>query len=370
MDGWLETLPIQTSTIQFLSSSPFSNSHIYKAQRKGAAEWVVVKLVMGRGRKPHDVLREIGIMKRTTGLMGGEDRNICPLLEAFASSPPTPSANALILPYYPQTLHDVLRPFPLPLTNLKSYAFQLLSAIEFLHSLEPPIAHRDICPSNFWIKDQEGVLGDFGVAVEVEGEGEGEGGSGGAEYENQVGTGAPELFFGYRFYDPLKADIWSYGCVVGEMILSLGLGMETHSQSRQRQQEEEQDRKRNREEIEPRYFYEEHEDEEDEEDEDAYPHSLFDASFGELALIASIYKLLGTPTSESWPSSRRFPDTDKIKFDTFPARDLLECLVGKGDEREREKLAGGVEVVKRCLVFESSRRVRADELLLSDWWTE
>jgi ankyrin repeat/protein kinase domain-containing protein 1 len=45
--------------------------------------------------------------------------------------------------------------------------FQVARAINFIHSMNPPILHRDIKPDNIFISDsQNAILGDFGISKE------------------------------------------------------------------------------------------------------------------------------------------------------------------------------------------------------------
>lgn len=50
-----------------------------------------------------------------------------------------------------------------------SYALQLVSALSYLSSLEPPVIHRDIKPENIFIKGGSCVLGDFGLLKRLDG---------------------------------------------------------------------------------------------------------------------------------------------------------------------------------------------------------
>lgn len=50
----------------------------------------------------------------------------------------------------------------------KSVIYQIVAAVNFLHSLDPPIAHRDVKPGNILINDSGCVqLIDFGIAWEA-----------------------------------------------------------------------------------------------------------------------------------------------------------------------------------------------------------
>lgn len=86
---------------------------------------------------------------------------------------------------------------------------------------------------------------------------------------------APELLFGARTYDPYAVDMWSLGCTFAEFFTPL--------------------------------LPEEDDDEDDYPPElrDANPtlvrKALFDGTRGEIGLAWSIFKILGTPTEDSWP---------------------------------------------------------------------
>ena len=99
---------------------------------------------------------------------------------------------------------------PLKHNWIKSYAFQLLAGLNFLHAHR--IIHRDIKPENILIS-KEGILkiADFGMARYFN--------MPMRPYTRGVVTlwyKAPELILG-GFYE-LSIDIWSVGCILYEMV--------------------------------------------------------------------------------------------------------------------------------------------------------
>jgi serine/threonine protein kinase len=110
-----------------------------------------------------------------------------PLLNAYLTPPSNSAPIALF------TLFTPLYPLPLPaLVSIPAFtpatapspshfnliahslAHQLISAVAYLHSRDPPVAHRDIGPNNV-VLGREGrlVLIDFGISLEVGEEKEG-----------------------------------------------------------------------------------------------------------------------------------------------------------------------------------------------------
>ncbi len=68
----------------------------------------------------------------------------------------------LVVEYFPDTLKSALgRGLRLP--HKVIFALQLLSALQYLHQLEPPVVHRDIKPDNIFVKGYSCALGDFGL---------------------------------------------------------------------------------------------------------------------------------------------------------------------------------------------------------------
>ncbi|KAL7424498.1 hypothetical protein Q5752_000182 [Cryptotrichosporon argae] len=87
---------------------------------------------------------------------------------------------------------------------------------------------------------------------------------------------------------------------------------------------------------------------------------LFDAAFGDLGLAGSIFRQLGTPTVDNWPTFTDLPDADKIHFHPRHPRPLSAALPGLArlDLPERHAV---LRVLGGLLVLEPSRRTSAPD---------
>ncbi|RNA25340.1 serine threonine kinase [Brachionus plicatilis] len=102
---------------------------------------------------------------------------------------------------------------PLAFHDIISWSIQLLNGIQYLHNHDEQIIHRDIKPANIFLSGRKLVLGDLGHAKRL------------AQISKtsrnfNFGTDnyiAPEILDSSGIYTQ-KVDIWSYGCVLYEMI--------------------------------------------------------------------------------------------------------------------------------------------------------
>ncbi|KAG2194249.1 hypothetical protein INT46_011175 [Mucor plumbeus] len=119
--------------------------------------------------------------------------------------------------YVPETVYRVARHYakirqPIPVLQVKIYMYQLYRALAYCHSIG--ICHRDIKPQNLLLEPITGVLKlcDFGSAKILNS------GDSNVSYICSRYYRAPELIFGAAEYS-VKIDIWSAGCVMGELLL-------------------------------------------------------------------------------------------------------------------------------------------------------
>ncbi|CAI4050770.1 hypothetical protein SKDZ_15G0300 [Saccharomyces kudriavzevii ZP591] len=121
-----------------------------------------------------------------------------------------------VMEYIPQTLSSEIyqyfdNGYKLPTKHIKLYAFQILRALLTLHSMN--ICHGDLKPSNILIVPGTGIakICDFGSAQRLEGNEEPK------TYFCSRFYRAPELLLNLKNYTT-QIDIWSLGCIIGEMI--------------------------------------------------------------------------------------------------------------------------------------------------------
>ncbi|ELP86601.1 cyclin-dependent kinase C-1, putative [Entamoeba invadens IP1] len=152
-------------------------------------------------------LREIQLLQQI------KHKNIVEILEIIADEnfekKNTPVS--IVFEYMPHDLSTLIKyGKPLEDEEMKCYMVQILTALQFLHSIS--VLHRDVKTSNVLITEDNIVkLADFGLS----------------RHEDEVGTYTPkmctsfyrppELFLGEERYDS-SVDMWSVGCVFAEMV--------------------------------------------------------------------------------------------------------------------------------------------------------
>jgi serine/threonine protein kinase len=137
----------------------------------------------------------------------------------------TPSSENIpfvIMDYFPDRLDHRLRNARLGLSEKLIVVLQLLSALQYLKSLNPQIVHRDIKPQNIFLKGYSCVLGDFGLMRDLVDDDRDDDGN---FYKQSDGPGMPKF---YRTPDLVKyakkeaslttsTDVFQLGLVTAEM---------------------------------------------------------------------------------------------------------------------------------------------------------
>ncbi|KAG8836351.1 hypothetical protein FRC17_005637 [Serendipita sp. 399] len=255
----------------------------------------------------------------------------------------------------------------------KSFIYQIISAICHLHTRSPPIAHRDINPSNILIRGSGIVkIIDFGVAWEPKSTplmivGQDEDVQKSEEHEDdmccQVATGpfrAPELMYSPNLYNAYATDLWSLGVTIalffGPLKLEVDHDDEESTDSDSDADEKEDDQQFSK----PTYILP-----------TRLPGApftwkrdvIFDASRGEIGLLWSIFQVLGTPNNDSWPGFPGNQEGSAIRFRDAPKQDISKLLP------HLPKEADPLSLIEGFLVYDPESRLSAITALSNSWFT-
>ncbi|KAL7718781.1 non-specific serine/threonine protein kinase [Entamoeba marina] len=151
-----------------------------------------------------------------------ENEYVVPLVESMVAQDAERKV-VMLLDYCPTSTIDVLeRTYPRPIKEeavLKMF-YQISHAVAFMHSLNPPLCHRDLKVENVLFKNRKFLLTDFGSAVpESKFYYRKKGDCGMIEEDIQKYTTlayrSPEMINLYD-YKPIgrKADVWALGCIL------------------------------------------------------------------------------------------------------------------------------------------------------------
>lgn len=179
----------------------------------------------------------------------------------------------------------------------KSYCHQVLQGLLFCHKRRT--LHRDLKPQNLLI-DNNGVikLADFGLARAI--------GIPVRVYTHEVVTlwyRAPEILLGSQRYS-CALDVWSVGCIFAECVTKKPL---FHGDS-------------------------------------------------EIDQLFRIFRVLSTPTNETWPGVSSLPDF-KDSFPNWKANNLSQSIPAKLLDRQ------GMDLLEKMLIYNPAERINARDAL-------
>ncbi|WWC91959.1 uncharacterized protein L201_006912 [Kwoniella dendrophila CBS 6074] len=382
----------------------------------GLINWIAIKIVYApknglmKGNEPHNTKNEVDILRRL------DHPNIIKILKYEYDE--VNLYHKLHLPLYPISLFELFKDnlFPFHYDDVDDFhklkseehnqkeelridipkiiSYQLLSAINYLHSANPTISHRDLNPSNI-LFDQYGNLKliDFGIAYtsnssknnnndhedeDVLNEEEIDSIESDDQMCCDVGTGsyrAPELLFSPATYNPTKIDLWSTGCIIAQFFTCFGKNTASTPSSTSSSSisssscnssplisyiNDQTD------------SYDPLDDDYDQEQNERERIPLFNSTYGSIGLSSSIFKILGKPTNENWPDFNLLPDSNKITFPlipTFPTKPLIDRLpdLSKFSKQYQHDV---LQVIQSLLRLDPKDRIDAKEVLQMNWFKD
>jgi len=260
---------------------------VYKARDRDTGDFVALKKIRLEGE---DEGVPSTAIREISSLMELRHPNIVRLMDVVCQE----RKLYLVFEFLQQDLKKYLDTTPsdgLTPNHVKVFLWQILQAIMFCHMRR--MLHRDLKPQNVLIGgDGTLKLADFGLSRAF--------GIPLPAYTHEVVTlwyRAPEILLGGRRYST-PIDMWSVGCIFAEM---------------------------------------------------ATRHALFTGD-SEIDQLFRIFRVLGTPTAETWPGVMELPDYN-LAFPQYQPKDLGALL---------PQLDGaGVDLLQKMLAYDPSRRISA-----------
>jgi len=280
-------------------------NHHYQQQYLNDGEESKVKIVALKKiplRKLEDGF-PISIFREILAYTKLNHENIISILDVFPQS----MNLVLVFDYIPLNLSQIINYYPDILTkeNIKTIMRMIISGMAYCHSHS--IIHRDLKPSNILITNQ-GILkiGDFGQSrIHQLSPSKDSKSKSKHNYSHRVATRwyrAPELLFGSRNYDQ-GVDLWAIGVIFGELINTSPL----------------------------------------------FP------GISDIDQIFCVYKILGTPTKETWPEMESLPDYNKIQFPMMRSIPFNEVLPNASQDE--------LDLISQFLVYNNEKRISAKQVI-------
>lgn len=274
---------------------------VYMAREKQTGAVVALKRMNIAAEEegvPATTIREICLLKEL------HHENIVRLYDVMFQAPKL----TLVFEYCDFDLKKYMDTKPgkrLDMHDVKSFLKQMLCGLQYMH--QRSVVHRDLKPQNVLLSLNKDVkLADFGLA-RVEGIPV-------KKYSHEAVTlwyRPPDVICGSTNYG-FQVDQWSMGCIFAEMVTGTPL-FNGHTDSEQ---------------------------------------------------LLKIFKLFGTPTKENWPSMSSCPNYKTVTTDARNGPQFEQTYPSTFDEFVRTSELRhlgeqGVDLLKRMLQFEPSRRISA-----------
>lgn len=243
----------------------------------------------------------------------------------------TPDKVFMVMEFFDCDLKDALSRAssagPLAQSELKGILQQIPAGTAHMHGRK--FLHRDLKPSNILVQLTSGriALADFGLARRH---------APGAAMTLPVVTlwyRAPELLFGQSQYG-LEIDMWSIGCIMGELIRSGGRLKGG----------------------------------DDEDDSNAIMKGQ-----GEIDQIDAIFTMMGVPDETSWPGFATLPNTKLIRWGASSERQFEKIfrIASLGTSSQSTFLdKNGFALLERMLSLDPDRRITAQDAVDHKYFTE
>jgi len=229
----------------------------------------------------------------------------------------------LVMPLFEFDLKEGLEKFEGPLfqSELKGILQQVFHGLEYMHSKW--YLHRDMKPSNILVhRSGQVALADFGLARQYQLPF-----SALTQLVCTLWYRPPELLFGLARYGP-AVDLWGVGCVMGELIQKDPILQ----------------------------------------------------GQGELDQIDKIFEMVGTPTSDNWPSFERLPNAQMFRWKPRHQKELLllpqkfrprSAVLGSTTNPNQAVLdANGYDLLEQLLTLDPDRRITAQQALQHSYFKE